>query len=132
MSQENVELVGRAYAAWNEPDLEAMLAILHPDFEYVTSGLFPGLAPVYRGHQGWTDYWLEFRRTWEKLRIEVNELRDLGDQVLTLFTFEGRGRAGLEAQRRFGNVWTIRDGLVLRLQGYESWEDTLEAVGLGE
>ena len=129
MSQEKADLVRRSYAAWNEADLDAMLAILHPDFEYVTSGLFPGLAPVYRGRDGYTDYWLEFRSTWESLRIEMDELREVGEQVVTLFTFEGRGRAGLEARRPFGHVWTFRDGLVVRLEAYGDWEETLEAVG---
>ena len=45
MSQENVELVRQIYAAWNQGDLDAMLAVLHPEVEFVTSGAFPGRIP---------------------------------------------------------------------------------------
>ena len=46
------ELAERGYRAWNEDDLEALLAICHPEVEYHTSGVFPGLEPVYRGRTG--------------------------------------------------------------------------------
>ncbi len=56
MSRENVELVERGYAAWNRGDMDAMLALFEAEFEFVPSGVLPGLAPVYRGHQGWRDF----------------------------------------------------------------------------
>jgi ketosteroid isomerase-like protein len=34
MSQENVEIVRRAYDAWNREDLDAFLSIVHPDAEW--------------------------------------------------------------------------------------------------
>lgn len=130
MSRENVERVQRGYSAWNLGDMDAMLALMGPDFEYLTSGLFPGIAAVYRGHQGWRDFWRDFRETWEMLRIELDEARDAGEEVVTLFTFHARGRDGLEVRRQFGNVWTFRDGLVVRIQAYADWSEALEAAGL--
>lgn len=132
MSQANVELVQQAYAAWNESDIDAMLAPLHPDFEFVTSGAFLGLAPVYRGHEGFRSFWRDIREPWESLRIETDELRDAGDRVAVRFTFEGRGRDGIELRHQFANVWAFRDGLVVRIQGHADWAEALGAVGLGE
>lgn len=130
MSRENLERVQRGYSAWNQGDMHAMLALMGPDFEYLTSGLFPGIAPIYRGHQGWRDFWRDFREIWETLRIELDETRDAGDRVVALFTFHARGRDGLEVRRRFGNVWTFRDGLVVRIHAYADWSEALEAAGV--
>ena len=35
MSQENVEIMRRAYAAFNRGDIDGMVADVAPDFEYV-------------------------------------------------------------------------------------------------
>ena len=43
MSQENVEIVRRGYEAFNRGDIEGVTRVLAPDFEYVASGLVPGV-----------------------------------------------------------------------------------------
>lgn len=130
MSHANVELLKRGVDAFNRGDMDGMLAMLDPEVEFVTAGLFPGTAPIYRGHDGWVTFWGDFRGTWESLRIETNEVHEAGDRVVLLMTFNARGRNGLEVHRKFANVWTIRDGLAVRLQSYGEWSAALESVGL--
>jgi ketosteroid isomerase-like protein len=130
MSRENVEVVRRIYEALNRGDMDAMLANLHPDVELVRTGVFPGLDPVYRGHDGARRFWQDFRGPWESLSIAVHELRDCGERVLALFTFEARGRDGLELRRQAAQVVTIRDGLTVRGENHGDWATALEAVGL--
>jgi ketosteroid isomerase-like protein len=132
MSQENVELVRRAIEAWNRGDLDAILATLHPDLEYVTTGVFPDLDPVYHGHDGFRRFWQDFREIWESLSIEIHELRDCGERVLLLMTFNGRGRDGVEVRRQVASVVAFRDGLDVRHENYGDWTTALEAVGLSE
>ena len=132
MSEENVKVVRRVLEAWNGGNVEAMLARLASDFEFVTAGVVPDLRPVYRGHQGWRDFWGAYRRTFESLQIELNDLRDIDDLVVARITQRARARQGLEVERRFGNVWTIRDGFVTRLVAYGEWNQALEAAGLSE
>jgi acyl carrier protein len=123
-------LVQSAYDAWNRDDLEAQLALLHPDFEYVTSGLFPGLAPTYRGREGYRDFWRDFKQVWESLRIDVQELHEHGERYLALLNFEACSRDGLTVRRQFGNVVTVRDGLAMRIEAFGSWDEAREAVGM--
>jgi ketosteroid isomerase-like protein len=132
MSQENVEIVRRAYDAWDRGDMDAMLATLHPALVYVTSGVFPGLDPAYHGHDGFRRFWRDFRGTWESLSIAVDELRDCGERILGLLEFNARGRDGLEVQRQAANVWTLQDGLAVRIENHGDWARALEAVGLSE
>ena len=131
MSQ-NVELVRQGHAAWNKGDMEAMLALLHPDIEFVTSGVFPGLDPVYGGHDGFKKFWRDFRGTWQSLHLAIHELRDCDERVIALVTFEARGRDGLEVARQTGSVWAFRAGLTVRIENQGDWTKALEAVGLSE
>ena len=132
MSRENVEVARRAYEAWNRGDMDAMLATLHPDAEYVTTGVFPGLDPVYRGHDGFKKFWSDFRGAFDSLMIEVHELRDRGEHVLLLLTFIARGRDGLEVRRQAASVLAFREGLIVRHENHADWTTALEAVGLRE
>ena len=52
LSHKRSEIIRAAYAAWSERDLESALEALDPKIEFHSSGLFPDLAPVYRGHEG--------------------------------------------------------------------------------
>jgi ketosteroid isomerase-like protein len=130
MSRENVERLKQGVEAFNRGDIEGMLALLDPELEFVTAGLFPGISPVYRGHDGWVTFAREIREPWESFSIETNEFRDAGDRVVLLMTFDARGRDGLEAHRKFATVWTVRDGLAVRVRAYGEWTAALEAVGL--
>ena len=49
MSQENDEVVRRAYEAFNRGDLEGTVADAVPDFEYVATGTIPGIGSVNLG-----------------------------------------------------------------------------------
>jgi ketosteroid isomerase-like protein len=55
VSQENVELLRRMFAAFNRGDIEGMLAIADPppEFKYALSGVvIPGVEGVQRGPEG--------------------------------------------------------------------------------
>jgi len=132
MSQENVELVRQGYAAWNKRDMDAMLARLHPDVEFITSGVFLGQDAVYSGHDGFRKFWRDFSETWESILVSISELRDCGERVLALVAFEARGRDGLEVGRPMGSVWVFRDGLVVRIENHRDWTKAVEAAGLTE
>src|SRR4051812_6001763 len=83
MSQENVEIVHRALAAWNDRDIEAMLALADPEIEYVNSptAVEPGTRS---GHKGFEHV---IRAQWEILseaRWELDRLYERGDEIIGL------------------------------------------------
>jgi ketosteroid isomerase-like protein len=132
MSQEDVALARSAYEAWNTGDMEIMLAAFHPDFEFVTSGTFIGLDAVYSGHDGFRRFWRDFSDTWDSISVSVGELRDYGDRVLGLITFEALGRDGVTVRRQEGAVFGFRDALIVRVETYGDWTGALKAVELSE
>jgi ketosteroid isomerase-like protein len=59
MSQENVEIVVRALAAWNEGDFDGWLETAHPDIEWVPAlvQLMERTQTTYQGIPGLRRYW---------------------------------------------------------------------------
>jgi hypothetical protein len=131
MSQENFEIVRRGYEAMNKREFARMSEFLHPDVEVDLSrnSLNPD---IYRGYEGFERLAGVVEDVWEDFRIEVHDLVDGGDRVVAEITISGTGRgSGVEAEMRIFNVWTLRDGKVIRLVGgYRERAEALEAAGL--
>ena len=134
MSQENVEVLRRAYEAFNRGDREGAAAGFAPEAEYVvTTGQIPGAGGVYRGPEGYRRFLESWWGEFDEPGIEVHELIETGDQVLASLKLRGRGKqSGVETSWDIWQIWTVRDGKVVRGQGFTSREEALEAAGLSE
>ena len=133
MSEENVELVRRAYELWNHNETDEFLESAHPDLVYTTSGVFPGFDPVYRGREGLAQFRETMLEAWESFHIEPTQLSPHGDWVIAALRFVGRGKAsGVEVDIEFHHAVHIRDGLMDRLLSTPDRSKALEAAGLSE
>jgi ketosteroid isomerase-like protein len=128
----NVELVRSIYAAWERGDFsESWWA--DPQIEFVIAdgpspGRWTGLVGMAQGAR-------EFLSTWEDLRVDVEEYRELdAERVLVFGRNLGRGKAsGLELgqMRTWGaNVHHIRDGKVTKHVLYYDRDRALADLGL--
>ena len=124
------ELTERGYRAWNEDDLEALLAICHPEVEYHTSGVFPGLQPVYRGEEGIRRWWRDFHEPWERIQVIPERIAEGPEGVAVLIRFEGVGRQGIETSMEFINTIEIRDGLAHRFDSQPPTDEAIRELGL--
>jgi ketosteroid isomerase-like protein len=133
MSRANVEIVRRSIDAYSRGDLEGVLDHLAPEFEMHTSGRFADTEPVYRGRQGWVDFWNTFQAAWENITISIERIEDLDDRVLTLGTFHGRGRgSGVEVDAETAWLHTIKNGLVVDHRSFGTSKEALGAAALRE
>jgi ketosteroid isomerase-like protein len=134
MSQENVEVIRGGYEAFNRGEVEsAITALGAPDFEFVPAGRVPGVEDVYRGAEGFRQFLRFFWGMFDDARVEVHEFLDAGDQVVARVTNHGRGKqSGARGSWTAWNVWTLREGKVVRLQAFLTEAEALEAVGLRE
>jgi ketosteroid isomerase-like protein len=72
-------------------------------------------------------------QAWEDARLDTERVIDNGDDVVVLGQVRGRGlAAGIEVDRPHGQIWTFRDGRVIRMRWFHSHRETLEAAGLPE
>jgi ketosteroid isomerase-like protein len=132
MSQERVEIAREGIEAWNRHDFEMGMRHLAPDVEWVPASPAAVERSVYRGHdevrRGFDAIW----DTWDVFELEEREIRDLGDSVLWLGIVHMRGStSGVELDQEFANHLVFAGEQVVRVQGFRSWQDALDATGAG-
>jgi ketosteroid isomerase-like protein len=134
MSQENVEIVRRVFAASARRDGEAILALYDIAVEWDASRVQPfgESAGVARGQEGIRRFFRDWLEAWDSDEYRCEELVDAGDAVVSVVTQHTHGRAsGVEIARQMTGVWTIRAGKVLRVVWFRSRDEALQAAGLG-
>lgn len=128
-----MKLARRGVEAFVAGDWETWFGGFDPEIEWEeTAGLGPDAA-VYRGIEevrravaSWTAMWTDYE-------FEVRDYLDAGDQVVLLVQERGRGRdTGARVERELGEILTFRDGKLIRNRLYGSWDEAIEAAGLGE
>jgi ketosteroid isomerase-like protein len=135
MSGENVEIVRRIYDAASRRDSATVLALYDPEVELDNTRLqiVGGAGGVYRGHDGLRRFFREWHDAWQKIEYDFDELIKAGEQVISVVTRRGRGRAsGADVEWQGALVWTIRQGKVVRVVWFRTREEALEAAGLSE
>jgi ketosteroid isomerase-like protein len=111
-----VELVREIIDAFNRGDVDAMLARMHPDFEWRPLQASP-VARVYRGHAEVRSYVEDWRGTLESVRIRLEDAKEVSGRVVAVVSGSGRGRAsGLALDSRFCQVWTVRRGKAIAME----------------
>ena len=135
MSQENVEVVRRAFEAWNHGDdsLKASLAELYAADATVRPLPYAPDTQIRTGRDEILTLYMELREAWERLEIEMEELVDAGEYVVVSLFLRGvmQGSAG-EVDERFGVIYAFREGKITETRFFPSFADALEAAGLSQ
>jgi ketosteroid isomerase-like protein len=132
MSEENVELVRDFVEAGQRQDWKKVGELIAPDVEMhgTVGGL--GEGQVYSGLSEMKD---EFetvdQEAWEERRLDPQGFRHVDDLVVVLLHEYRRGRgSGVELENDTAVVFEVRDGRIVRIQGYMDQDAALEAAGL--
>ena len=128
MSQENVKVVREAWDAYSGGDYERIAAFHDPHIVVVTleDGALYGNNAVLANYERWDE-------AWEGAETTLEEVIGHGDMVFVAARFHGRGRAsGVEVETRLYEVYTVRDGKVLRIDEYATRDEATKAAGLRE
>jgi ketosteroid isomerase-like protein len=131
VSLENVELVRQGLETFNRGDWsEIFERWFHPEIEWSDPPGFPG-AGVHRGRAAVEARFQELEEMLEGFSVRPEELFDAGDQVVSFVRTGGRGRSsGIEVSRPVAWVLTVRDGLIVKVVGYEDRDAALAAAGV--
>jgi len=137
MSEENVELVRRVIEAHDRGDFATVFAAYDPEIEWHVGRLeltASGLEPVYHGHDGVRAFWHAWFAAWETASFEYEEFIDAGDSIVTTLSQRLRGRtSGIELEwNSYGQVWTVHDGKIVRVEFFHTRSEALKAAGLSE
>ncbi len=128
MSQENVKVVREAWDAYSGGDYDRIAGFHDPHIVVVTleDGALYGNNAVLANYERWDE-------AWEGAKTTLDEVIGHRDRVFVAARFHARGRAsGVEVETRLYEVYTVRDGKVLRIDEYATRDEALEAAGLRE
>jgi ketosteroid isomerase-like protein len=133
MNETNADLVRERFAPMREGDVEALLTLIHPDFEVTTP---PGLAAepdTYRGPQGIRRYFDSFYEIMDRVSFEPHDFIGVGERVVVPVTLRARGRTtGIETTQKLVQVWELRDEKAYRIEVYATLEEAMEAARSAE
>jgi len=140
MSEENVELVRRAYRVINavgrtsdtfvdpeevDPDLWAQF---DPEFEFHERTDLPD-REIYRGREESKRFWRKVQELFSELRWEPRDFVDLGHAVVVDARLSALGR-GSEVRIEVDetDVFWFRDNRIVRLQGFATRAEAMAAA----
>lgn len=131
MSQENVELVRRAYEAFNTRDYERLMTMVNDDVVWRFIGGFADLVgPELRGRDEVGGWFVESNELLGN-RGEIEDIRESGERVVVIVRMAGAGGvSGAPTMLRFSQVFSFRDGLISAADNYYEPSGAFEAEGL--
>jgi ketosteroid isomerase-like protein len=115
-----IDVLREGHRAFNDDDLEALLATAHADVEWRTTGQFAGLGPLYRGHDGVAQWVTELKEAWKTFDAGIAEVVfDRDDRCGVVEELKGRGRAsGVEVTLQIFALYQVADGKLVRREIY--------------
>jgi ketosteroid isomerase-like protein len=120
MSQENVEIVRMFLTV----DVDEALTYADPGIVWNPVEELPT-----QGHDAVRTSLAHWKAEWDDYRLTPEEFVDLGDRVVVTVRLGGRGRgSGVEIDARFYDVYTLRDGKIVRMDQFTERSEALEAV----
>jgi ketosteroid isomerase-like protein len=136
VSRENLEIVRRVFEATARRDAETVIALYDPEVECDTSRAALGRlvsGGVFHGPDEIRTFLRAYNEAWQEIEYDIEELIDAGDQVVSVVTNRGRGRAsGVDVELRMAGVWTIGDGRIVSVAFFTTRAEALEAAGLSK
>jgi len=129
MSEDNVEFVRQGFAALGGGDVDALMPLIHPDFELTTPPALAAEPDTYRGPEGLRRYFDSFYEAMDRVTFEPEDLIPVGERVVVPSTLRTRGRTtGIETTQRVVQIWDVKDGKAFRVEVCATLEEAMEAA----
>jgi ketosteroid isomerase-like protein len=121
-------LAHRAYAAFAERDLEAIVEISHPDVEF-TSLTMESEGMIYRGHDGLREYFERLLDVLPDWRPKLEEVEEHGDRGLVKARISATPSGGsVSVEQVMWQVVRFQDGLAIRWDFFRTEEEARAAL----
>src|SRR6476469_3941902 len=132
MSQENVEIVRRAMAAYMRDDEATVRGLAAPDIVISSRPDQPDVRD-HHGYDGMLRASAEWLEAWDAHTIEAARFWHAGDFVFVGTRESGRGKiSGISLETESTFVFTMGQDRIVRIQIFGSEREALKAVGLEE
>src|SRR2546422_1792464 len=131
-SNENVELLRRFYESFNQRDLDSVLELCAPDVEVYKDPEVVEMVAAFtpRGQERVAQYLRGWLDSWDDYHARPEELLGSGEDVAVLVRLRARGKGSqFDIEADMADVFTVRDGKIVRLRLYVERQTALEAIG---
>ena len=127
-------MVRDQFDAVNERDFERSMALYADEVVLVARGEAVPNPGTYEGKEAvgkWFGDW--FQAFGRDYHFEIDEARQLEDQIFIHATHRGTGRAsGVKVQDENSYLYRVRDGKIVSVRFYATREEALAAAGAAE
>jgi ketosteroid isomerase-like protein len=131
MSQENVEIIRRAFEAFRANDVDAWLATISPNVKVFPNPREPGAKTLYEGREGVLEYLSNWYGGWDEYMIEPTRFIEADDYVVVATRETGTAKqSGIRVEEEFSHVFRLQDGQTVEWRQFGPLPEALEAVGL--
>src|SRR4051794_27490310 len=84
----------------------------------------------FTGRDGLLEAWADWLETFTRVRIEIEEIKEVGDNVLTFVNQIGTTRHGVELAQPSAAVWKFRDDVLVRVEFHLDREKARESAAV--
>jgi ketosteroid isomerase-like protein len=130
MSQENVEVLRKAYELAESRGVEGLLDFATEDLVWISDPRFPG-GGTHMGKEN-VRRWLLKLWIYDEVSIDIEQIIDLDDRALGITRFSGLSHEGPRVDWLWCHLVSFSDGLISQAQSFLDRESALEAAGLSE
>jgi len=133
MSQEQLDSLRRLTEAFGRRDFDRAIQGFAEDVELRPAVEGIDVDTLVRGRVELRGFWEQISEAWETLTFELTEVREApGDRLVAFERWHVSGREGLELDFEIITVYTFRDALIVRIDGFRDKAEALAAIGLSE
>jgi ketosteroid isomerase-like protein len=131
MSEANVEMIRKAFEAWNAGDMDAVRDVYDPDVIMRAPPDWPEPGP-FVGRDAVMQQFIQAREAFSRDSVQVvSDFQTAGDRVIVRTDWRGTG-SGPQSDIEWTVVFTIRNGRVFHVEYFWDHSDALNAAGLSE
>jgi uncharacterized protein len=127
---QNVATIRSLYEAFGRGDIPYILDRLDPAVEWRTPVTVPFSKGLYRGPEEVAKFFAGIAEYIAEPSVEALEFLAVGDRVVALLCFRGRGAAsGLPFDAPEAHIWRLSEGKVVEEQTYADTAAIVQALG---
>jgi uncharacterized protein len=117
-------------AAYACGDWQVAIEALDPDIEWDFSAIDWPDQGVARGRDEVLRFFRRFLGAWDDYGVEFEGFIPAGDEVVVFVRESGVGKgSGVRVEQAWAQVWTVRDGRMVRFRAFADREQALGAAG---
>lgn len=122
-AEENVNLVRDSWRRFVDTG-DLPVEVIHPEIEWGT------LLETYHGVEGVREWQRSIVASLGQMDVEMNEIEAVGKRVVAEVAIKGTAQiTGIEGAVTSSTVWTIRDGMIAKVESYATRDEALRAAG---